>query len=59
MAVLDLAISIKSKFVKPQVKSLELSFDLSVLLLNPLPTAINLLPFLYTEEAREYFYTAR
>ena len=32
-----------------------LSFDLAFLELNPLPTAINLLPFLSIEEAKEYY----
>ena len=36
-----------------------LSFDLSFLELNPLATAINLLPFLNIEEAKEYFSTAK
>ena len=55
----DFAISIKSKFVNPQVKSLALSLDLSFLVLKPLPTAINRLPFLYTDEANEYFSSAK
>ena len=36
-----------------------LSFDLAFLELNPLPTAINLLPFLIIDEANEYFSTAK
>jgi hypothetical protein len=55
IGLLDFAISIKSKLVNPQVISLALSLDLSFLELKPLPTAINRLPFLYTEEAKEYF----
>ncbi len=37
----------------------ELSFDLAFFELNPLPTAINLLPFLIIDEANEYFSTAK
>ena len=54
-----LVISTRSKLVKPHVKSLALSRDLSFLVLKPLPTAINLLPFLSTDDASEYFSTAR
>jgi hypothetical protein len=36
-----------------------LSLDLEFFELNPLPTAINLLPFLFIEEANEYFSTAK
>ena len=36
-----------------------LSFDLAFLELNPLPTAINLLPFLTIDDANEYFSTAK
>ena len=52
-------ISIKSKLVKPYVKSFELSFDLEFLVSNPLPTAINLLSFLIIDEAKEYLSTAK
>jgi hypothetical protein len=36
-----------------------LSFDLKFFELKPLPTAINLLPFLTIEEANEYFSAAK
>ena len=36
-----------------------LSLDLSFFVLKPLPTAISLLPFLYTDDANEYFSTAK
>ena len=47
-------ISTKSKLVKPHVKSFALSRDLSFLVLKPLPTAINRLPFLSTDDAIEF-----
>ena len=59
MGVFAFVISTKSKLVKPQVKSFELSRDLSFLVLKPLPTAIKRLPFLSTDDASEYFSTAK
>ena len=59
MGLFALFISTKSKFVNPYVKSFELSLDLELLVSNPLPTAINLLPFLSNDDAKEYFSTAK
>jgi len=59
IGVFAFVISTRSKLVKPHVKSLALSRDLSFLVLKPLPTAISRLPFLSTDDASEYFSTAK
>ena len=59
MAVSFLTISIKSKLVIPQVWIFTDSFDLSLFVLNPLATAINLLLFLKIDDANEYFSTVK
>ena len=53
------AIFIVWNFVNPQVSNFNDSLDLSLLVSKPLPTAINLLPFLSKDDASEYFSTAK
>ena len=55
----EVAMFTKSKLVKPNVSNFELSLDLDFFVSKPLPTAINLLPFLSSDDAREYFSTAK
>ena len=53
------AILTVSKLVIPYVNNLADSLDLDFFVSKPLATAINLLPFLYIEEAKEYFSLVR